>query len=128
MEVPYLLFSDALKNNRDFLRIYNRGKNAASPLLVMYCRRNKAADTNRVGITVSTKIGKAVVRNHIRRRLREIYRLNEQSFKRGFDIVIVARQKSRSAEYAEMEKEFLYLAMRLGLLMENNEESTVITD
>ena len=121
-------FSEPLKNNRDFLRAYNRGKNSASPLFVVYARQNKNGKRNRIGITVSTKIGKAVVRNHIRRRVREIYRLHELEFNCGYDIVIVARQKSRFAEFAEMEKDIIELSSRLGLLTKKDEEIIAQSD
>lgn len=83
--------------------------------MAVYARENKRR-TNRLGMTVSTKIGKAVHRNKIRRRLREIYRLNENSIKQGYDIVIVARHRSRSAGYWELEAEFKKNADRLGIL------------
>ena len=70
---------------------------------------------NRLGLTVSTKIGKAVHRNRIRRRYKEIYRLNEDKFLTGYDIVIVARSKSRLALYSELEVDILSLSRRLGL-------------
>lgn len=69
-----------------------------------------------MGLTVSAKLGHAVVRNRIRRRLREIYRLNEGRFRVGFDIVVVARSRAVTAEYAELEKAYLSLADKLGLL------------
>ena len=81
----------------------------------MYCGRNRSRK-NRVGLTVSAKLGHAVVRNRIRRRLREIYRLNEGRFRTGFDIVVVARSRAVTAEYAELEKAYLSLADKLGLL------------
>ena len=81
----------------------------------MYCARNRSRN-NRVGLTISAKLGHAVVRNRIRRRLREIYRLNESRFRVGFDIVVVARSRAVTAEYAELEKAYLSLADKLGLL------------
>jgi len=110
-----LKFTESLKNNREFLRLYNKGKSAASPLLVLYCRRNGRRVT-RLGITVGKKVGKATVRNKLRRRLRECYRTNEDRFSRGWDIVVVARAKSREASYAELCSDFLALSSRLGLL------------
>ena len=83
-------FTQSLKNNFEFRRLYNKGKSAASPLLVVYCRRN-GRPCNRLGITVSKKVGKAVHRNKLRRRLREAYRLSEARLVRGWDIVVVAR-------------------------------------
>ncbi len=108
-------FTESLKNNFEFRRLYNKGKSAASPLLVIYGRRNGRTD-NRLGITVSKKVGKAVHRNKLRRRLRETYRINEGRFARGWDIVVVARIKSRFVPYSELSADFLALAARIGLL------------
>ena len=83
--------------------------------MVLYCRRNRV-QKNRLGITVSTKIGKAVVRNRIRRRLREIYRLQEEKVQPGYDIVLVARTRSRYAEYSMLERDFIRLAKKLKIM------------
>jgi len=109
-----LEFSTSLKENYLFRRVYSRGKSAASPYLAMYFRKNGRTE-NRLGITVSTKLGKAVVRNRVRRRLREIYRLNEARFLPGYDIVAVARFRSVGASYKELEADFIRLAEKLGL-------------
>ena len=95
--------------------MYAKGKNAVGPCLVLYCRDN-GRPVNRLGITVGAKLGKAVRRNRVRRRLREIYRTNEWRFKRGRDLVVVARGRSVRASYWELEKNFLNLAGKLGLL------------
>lgn len=110
-------FSVSLKNNYDFRRLYAKGKNAATPALAVYCRKNNRG-INRLGITVSAKIAKAVGRNRIRRRLREIYRLNEDRFEKGFDLVVVARTKSRFVSYGELEQALLNACSRLGILRE----------
>ncbi|NLL45256.1 MAG: ribonuclease P protein component [Clostridiales bacterium] len=107
-------FTESLKNNFEFRRLYNRGKSASSPLLVIYCRRN-GRRVSRLGITVGKKVGNAVVRNKLRRRLRESYRINEDFFVRGWDIVVVARVKSRYAPFSELCSDFLALSSRLGL-------------
>lgn len=104
-----------VKQNSDFRRIYRRGRSAVSGGVVVYCLKNRQG-MSRLGVTVSTKLGHAVVRNRIRRRLREIYRLNESRFRTGFDIVVVARSRAVTAEYAELEKAYLSLADKLGLL------------
>ena len=108
-------FSKSLKLNHIFRRLYRKGSSAAGKYLVLYCRRN-GTEENRVGLTVSAKLGKAVVRNRLRRRLREIYRLNERRFQTGWDIVVVARSRAVTAEYAELERAYLSLAAKLGLL------------
>ena len=107
-------FTTSLKKNHEFRRLYNKGKSAASQYAVVYCRRNGKSE-NRLGITVSTKIGGAVQRNRIRRRLKEIYRLNEQELAPGYDIVIVARMKSRFAGFHEIGSSILTLFKKLGI-------------
>jgi len=106
-----------LKKNSDFHRLYARGKSAVDPYVVVYCRRNREK-TNRLGYTVSKKLSHAVTRNRVRRRLREIYRLNAHRFKGGYDIVVVARARCVGAEYKRMEQGFLNACEKLGLLEE----------
>lgn len=107
-----------LKENYEFRRMYAKGKSGVSPCLVVYCRPNHRAH-NRLGITVGAKLGHAVVRNRVRRRLREIYRLNQQQMKQGYDIVLVGRVRAVSASYQELERAFLRVCEKLSLL-ENN--------
>ena len=109
-----------LKKNYEFRRLYNKGKTAVTPYLVVYCLRNNRG-TRRVGYTVSTKLGKAVTRNRIRRRLREIYRLNSDRLVFGVDMIIVARSKCVDADYHKMEKAFLRACAELKLLKEAQE-------
>jgi len=97
-----------------FRRLYAKGKSAVCPTLALYCRRN-GRSYNRLGITTGVKLGKAVQRNKVRRRLREIYRLHEAEFGAGWDIVAVARVKAVHSRYRELERGFLGLASRLGL-------------
>lgn len=105
-----------LKKNYEFRRLYAKGKSAVMPALVIYARKNKSA-SNRVGFTVTTKLGHAVVRNRVRRRLREIYRLNELRIRPGTDLVIVARSRSTGAAYKDLERDFLRACEKLGLLL-----------
>ena len=104
-----------LKKNGDFRRLYARGESAVTPYLVLYCRRNRQGE-NRLGYTVSTKLGKAVTRNRVRRRLREIVRLNSPMLKQGWDVVVVARVRSVNAPYRKLEGAFLDACKRLALL------------
>ena len=87
------------------------------PTLVIYLRRRSGAG-NRVGFTVTARIGHAVVRNRVRRRLREIYRLHEGELRRGADLVIVARGRSVHAPYQALERDFLAACRKLDLLEE----------
>ena len=105
----------SMKENHLFRRLYNKGKTAADGRLVLYVRRN-GGNTNRLGFTVSTKLGHAVVRNRTRRRLREIYRLHEEQIRPGMDIVVVTRVRAASSTYWQLERSFLRLADKLELL------------
>lgn len=107
----------SIKKNRDFRFLYRKGKTAVSPLLALYVRRTKNTSNN-MGITVSTKVGKAVVRNRVRRRIREAYRINEGLFSTGVDLIVVARRRASDASFSEIEKNLLKLAASLGILSE----------
>lgn len=107
-------FSTSLKFNHIFRRLYHTSGYADS-FLVLYARRNRVG-LNRVGITVSKKLGHAVVRNRTRRRLREVYRLNEAKFQPGWDIVVVARSRAVEAPFAKLTDSYLALAARAGIL------------
>ena len=109
-------FSSSLKLNHIFQRLYHtRGQ--ANSLLVLYARPNRTG-TNRVGITVSKKLGKAHIRNRVRRRLREVYRLNEVLFAPGWDIVVVARSAAVEASFGQLTERYLSLAAKAGILKE----------
>ena len=108
-------FSSALKLNHIFRRLYST-RGFANGMLVLYARPNRS-DKNRVGITTGKKLGHAVVRNRARRRLREVYRLNEHLFKPGYDIVVVARHKCVTADFQKLTKAYLSLAEKAGILL-----------
>ena len=110
-------FSSSLKLNHIFQRLYHT-KGAADGFLVLYARRNRTL-TNRVGITVGKKLGKAHIRNRTRRRIREVYRLNEEKFLPGWDIVVVARSRAVEAPFDKLTKSYLSLAGRAGILKED---------
>ena len=107
-------FSSSLKLNHIFRRLYSTSGQANS-IMVLYARKNRTG-TNRVGITVSKKLGHAVVRNRVRRRLREAYRLNEEMFQPGWDIVVVARSRCISASFQDIVSAYLTLAAKAGIL------------
>lgn len=117
-----MLFSASLKENYLFRRLYRRGTSSANAHFVIYCRPNGTA-RNRVGLTVSGKLGGAVQRNKLRRRLREIYRLHESEFAAGWDFIIVARTRAMTAPYAVLEREYLALARRAGLCRSEEAQS-----
>ena len=112
-------FSSSLKLNHIFQRLYHTS-GQADGYLVLYARKNRS-DSNRVGITVGKKLGKAHIRNRTRRRIREVYRLNEEQFKAGWDIVVVARSRAVEAPFDKLTKSYLSLARKAGILRENAE-------
>lgn len=107
-------FSTSLKLNHIFRRLYHSSGQANS-CLVLYARKNRTG-INRVGITVSKKLGKAVVRNRVRRRIREAYRLNEELFLPGWDIVIVARSRAVDVGFEKLNQSLLSLSEQAGIL------------
>lgn len=113
-------FSGALKFNHIFQRLYH-SRGYCDGFLALYARKNRT-NRNRVGITVSKKLGHAVVRNRVRRRLREIYRLNEAQFLPGYDIVVVARSRAVEASFQELRDSYLSLARKAGLLLPPEEK------
>ena len=107
-------FSSSLKLNHIFRRLYSTSGQANS-MMVLYARKNRTG-TNRVGITVSKRLGHAVVRNRVRRRLREVYRLHESRFQPGWDIVVVARSRCVTSSFQDIVKAYLALAAKAGIL------------
>lgn len=107
-------YTVALKKNHEFRRLYSKGKSAVTPCLAMYCRKNRLG-FNRLGLTTGVKLGNAVYRNRVRRRIREAYRIHEEEFLPGYDLVVVARVRAVHTTYREIERSLLLLANRLGL-------------
>ena len=101
--------SEGLKNTNQFKIVYNNGKSYVNRELVMYLRKNDS-DTNRLGISVSKKVGNSVVRHRITRLIRESYRLNEAKLLQGYDIVVVARANAKGKDYFDICRAFLHLA------------------
>ena len=101
--------SESLKKNQDFKTVYGHGKSCANRYLVMYVLGNDSSG-NRLGISVSKKVGNSVVRHRLTRLIRESYRLNESHFSKGFDIVVIARVSAKNATYRDIEQALLKLA------------------
>lgn len=101
-------FSDSLKKNSDFKKVYNKGTSYANKLLVMYCIEN-GTQQNRIGISVSKKVGNSVVRHRLTRLVRESYRLHEEMFNSGLDIVVILRVNAKASNYKEIESALLHL-------------------
>lgn len=104
-----MVFSESLKKNQDFQNVYRNGKSYANKYLVMYVLENNT-ERNRLGISASKKIGNSVVRHRFARLVRESYRLHENIFNSGLDIVVVARKSAALVGYREIEGALLHLS------------------
>lgn len=116
-----MIFSESLKKNKDFQFIYRNGKSFGNKYLVMYVYRNTENEKNgvlrnRIGISVSKKVGNSVVRHRITRLIRESYRLNEKKFVGGLDVIVIARPGAKERNFFEIESALLHLAKIHGLL------------
>lgn len=111
-------FSESLKKNDQFREVYKNGRSLANKYLVIYVLENNLK-INRLGISVSKKVGNSVVRHHLARLVRESYRLHEDMFNSGLDIVVVARKSAASISYHDMESALLHL-FRLHKIMKKS--------
>ena len=110
-----MIFTDSLKNNRDFVNVYTSGRSYANKYLVIYTLKNNS-DRNRLGISVSKKVGNSVVRHRLKRLIKESYRLHEKMFNSGLDIVVIARKGSDACDFAGIESALLHLMKLNGTL------------
>ncbi len=106
-----------IQKNHDFRVVYNRGKAVSNKLFVIYIYKNRRNINNRLGISISKKVGKSVIRNKIRRRIYEVYRLNQENLKSGYDIVFIARVGAKNRKYEDIEKSILSL-FKKGMIMQ----------
>jgi len=106
--VNEMKFSESLKSNKDFQLVYRNGKSYANKHLVMYILENSTKE-NRIGISVSKKVGNSIVRHRLTRLVRESYRLNEEKFQSGLDIVIVLRVAAKDKNFSEIESSLLHV-------------------
>ena len=109
---------NSLKKNEDFKKVFDEKKSCANKYLILYYREN-ASDVNRLGIQVSKKVGNSVVRHRLSRLIRESFRLNENSFKHGLDLVVIARGDAKGKTYKEIEDALLHLGKQSRILSEN---------
>ncbi|MCR1899246.1 ribonuclease P protein component [Irregularibacter muris] len=107
-----------LKKNQDFKLLYNKGQSFANRLLVIYYSSN-GNYVNRLGLSVSKKVGNSVVRNRVKRLMRESYRLNEDKIKKGYDMILIARVKANDADYKSIESALVHLLKKVDLLEKN---------
>ena len=109
-------FTQSLKKNKEFQQVYKKGKSLANKYLVMVVLEN-GLEENRLGISVSKKVGNSVKRHRLTRLIRESYRLSEEKYLKGRDIVVVARVNSREVGYREIESALNHLGKLHGIIM-----------
>ena len=119
--------TESLRKTADFKIVYKNGKSYADKNIVIYVRENNTA-INRLGISASKKVGNSVVRHRFARLIREVYRLHENIFNSGLDIVVVARSRAKDASYFDIEKSFLYLAGKSHLRKNDEVQDEEDTD
>lgn len=108
---------NSMKDSASFQKVYKEGKSYANKYLVMYLLKN-GTDGNRVGISVSKKVGNSVVRHRVTRLIRESYRLSEDRLDTGYDIVVIARVNAKGRKYDEIVRAFLHLSRLHGIVKE----------
>ena len=104
----FMKFSESLKKNQQFRTVYEKGISTANRYFVLYKLEN-GLKRNRLGISVSKKVGNSVVRHHLTRLIRENYRLLEEHFQRGLDIIVIVRPSAKEIGYHEMESALIHL-------------------
>ena len=114
-------YSESLKKHKDFQHVYKKGSSYANKYLVMYVLENQT-EGNRLGISVSKKVGNSVVRHRLTRLIRESYRLNEAEFENSLDIVVVARPQAKDRTYQEIESALMHLAGKHCIAGKNNDK------
>ena len=120
-----MIFSQSLKKRQDFQNTYKKGTSKGNRYLVLYVLRKENME-NRLGISVSKKVGNSVVRHRVTRLIRESYRLNETKFMKGTDMVFVARPSCKGISFQEMEKSVLSLAERSRILEAEDKQQEVL--
>lgn len=103
-----------IRKNAEFRAVYRKGKSFSNKILVLYVYKNKK-DVNRLGISVSKKVGKSVTRNRIKRLINEAYRNNNNNLKTSFDLVFIARNAANDKSYFEIEEALKNLLNKAGL-------------
>ena len=116
--------SESLKKNRDFQLVYRNGTSFANRYLVMYVWKNQL-NINRIGISVSKKVGNSVVRHHLTRLIRESYRLNEEKFSCGYDLVVIVRMNGKNQGFHSIESALLHLGKLHKILRSEENENTI---
>ncbi|MFO7151987.1 MAG: ribonuclease P protein component [Bacillota bacterium] len=110
-----------LTKNFEFIAVYKKGRRAGCPFFTMYAKEN-GLEFTRLGVSVSKKIGKSVVRNKVKRRIKEAFRTSYDDIKSGYDVVISAKEDIKEANYHEIKGYMIKLLKKLNLWAGNKNE------
>jgi ribonuclease P protein component, eubacterial len=105
-----------LKKNKDFQVVFKQGKSFANRQFVVYVLKQDSQAFSRLGLSVSKKMGNAVMRNHIKRYIKEMFRGLVDKLEPGTDYIIISRRPVRTMSYQEMEKSLIHVLKRAGML------------
>lgn len=114
------MLHNSLKNSTEFKKVYKNGRSYANKYLIMYTYENKR-DDNRIGISVSKRVGNSVIRHRATRLIRESVRLNEEKVKKGYDIVVIARENIVDKKFIDVEKAYIHLCKLHKILEERDD-------
>ena len=103
-----MIFTEGLKNSPDFSKVYKEGRSKANRYLVVYVLENESS-INRLGVSISKKVGNSVYRHYFKRCVKESYRLHEKMFNSGLDIVVLARTGAKGIKYRDIDSAFMHL-------------------
>jgi ribonuclease P protein component len=107
------MLPQSINKNSDFKRLYNNGRKIVTQYIVFYYLKNDRTE-DRIGLTVSKKVGKSVVRNRVKRLMKEAFRLNFSGTKEGYDFVLVARNRMKGASFTQVDKIMKSFLKKIG--------------
>ncbi|RYL94180.1 ribonuclease P protein component [Sporolactobacillus sp. Y61] len=111
-----------LKKNEDFQVVFKKGKSFANRQFVVYVLRHPGQPCSRLGLSVSKKMGNAVMRNHIKRCIKEIFRDMADRLEPGNDYIIISRRPVRTMSYHEMQGSLMHVLRKAGVIAEHKDE------
>ena len=112
---------EILSNQRNFNNVYRKGSSRGGRYVVVLYKKNRLP-VSRIAFVASKKVGNSVVRHRLKRIIRESYRLHEQEFQTGLDIVVVARVSAKDRDYAQIESALLHLGKIRKIVKEMKRE------
>lgn len=111
---------NSLKKNKDFKKVYNKKNVVSDNLMILFIDKNEEMESNRIGISVSRKVGNSVIRHTLVRRLREIWRKEEQNLEKYYDMIFVCREKAKDVDFVTLRQSFVKLCKRQFIYKEEN--------